>query len=51
LATTRALCPPDSLGDQFVQYLNEAAIYSFRDNMLLLDLPADTGTMSFEPAD
>jgi heat shock protein HslJ len=50
LATTKALCPPESLSDQFVQYLNEAAVYSFQDNRLLLDLPADSGTMSFEPA-
>jgi hypothetical protein len=39
------------LSDQFVQYLNEAAVYSFHDNKLLLDLPADSGTMSFERAD
>jgi heat shock protein HslJ len=51
LATTKALCPPNSLSDQFVQYLNEAAVYSFHDNKLLLDLPADSGTMSFERAD
>jgi heat shock protein HslJ len=51
LATTKALCPPGSLGDQFVQYLNQAAIYSFQDNRLLLDLPADSGTMIFEAAD
>jgi heat shock protein HslJ len=50
MAMTRAMCPPDSLSDQFVQYLNEAAIYFFQDGNLYLDLPADSGTMTFSAA-
>ena len=50
LAMTRAMCPPESLSDQFVQYLNEAAIYFFEGEELFLDLPADSGTMRFAPA-
>ncbi len=45
LAMTLAACPPDSLGDEFVQGLNTAAIYSFDGDTLLLDLPMDSGTM------
>jgi para-nitrobenzyl esterase len=50
LAMTRAMCPPESLSDQFVQNLNEAAIYFFEGEDLFLDLPADSGTMRFAPA-
>ncbi len=50
MAMTMAMCPPDSLSDQFVQYLNEAAIYFFEGKNLYLDLPADSGTMTFAPA-
>lgn len=50
MAMTRAMCPPESLSDQFIQYLNEAAIYFFQDGNLYLDLPADSGTMTFSPA-
>jgi heat shock protein HslJ len=45
LAMTRAMCPPDSLSEQFVQVLNGAAVYTFQDGVLLLDLPADAGTL------
>ncbi len=50
MAMTRAMCPPESLSDKFVQYLNEAVIYFFDGENLYLDLPADSGTMSFVPA-
>jgi heat shock protein HslJ len=51
LAMTRALCMPDSLSDDFVNYLGEAAIYFFEETNLFLDLPADSGTMMFAPAE
>jgi heat shock protein HslJ len=50
MAMTMAMCPPGSLSDQFVQYLNEAAIYFYDGENLGLDLPADSGTMLFSPA-
>lgn len=50
MAMTMAMCPPESLSDQFVQYLNQAAIYFFEGENLYLDLPADSGTMTFAPA-
>ena len=33
--------------DQFVEYLNAAAVYSFIEGDLLLDLPVDSGTLRF----
>jgi len=44
---TRAMCPPDSLSDQFVKLLNEAEGYSFKDGGLVIALKADSGSMSF----
>jgi len=49
MAMTMAMCPPGSLSDQFVQYLNEAAIYFYEGENLGLDLPVDSGTMHFSP--
>ena len=46
-AMTLALCAPESLSDQFVQYLNDVAVSSFDEGDLLLDLMADAGTMRF----
>ncbi len=45
--STRAACPPGSLGDQFVANLSAAAIYFFQDGNLFIDLMADGGTMQF----
>ena len=45
--TTLVLCPPGSLGDQFVKDLNAAAIYFFQDQNLFIDLMFDSGTMRF----
>jgi uncharacterized lipoprotein YbaY len=45
---TAAACAPESLSDQFLQYLGEVAVYSFdEDGILILDLAVDTGTMTF----
>ncbi|MFL7837987.1 MAG: YbaY family lipoprotein [Candidatus Promineifilaceae bacterium] len=49
---TLAACDPESLSDQFLQYLGEAALYSYtEEGALLLDLPADAGTMTFAAGD
>lgn len=49
LATTRALCPPESLSDRFVQDLQFARIFFFQEGNLYMDLMADGGTMQFVP--
>jgi heat shock protein HslJ len=49
-AMTMALCPPESYSDQFVEYLNAVAVYSFIEGDLLLDLPIDSGTLRFQAA-
>lgn len=46
--STLVACPPASLGDDFVRYLSQAVIYSFTDDgKLLLELPVDSGTLTF----
>lgn len=45
--TTRAMCPPDALDQDFIKDLNAAKIYFFKDANLYLDLQYDTGTMVF----
>jgi heat shock protein HslJ len=49
MAMTRALCAPGSFSDQFVEALNNAAIYFFQNSNLLMDLPMDSGTITFAP--
>ena len=49
-ALTRAACPPGSISDEFVQGLNNSAIYFFQDGKLFMDIQYDTGTMRFRPA-
>ena len=43
--TTRAICPPESLEEEFLGNLAAAAIYFVRDGILYFDLKFDTGTM------
>ncbi|MBK7919984.1 MAG: META domain-containing protein [Chloroflexi bacterium] len=45
--TTLAACPEDSLGDQFVANLSNAAIYFFQDGDLFMDMAFDSGTLRF----
>lgn len=46
--TTLVACPEESLGNDFTSYLAEVVIYSFtEDGQLLLELPADSGTLTF----
>ncbi len=46
-ATTLVACPPDSLADQYLQYLSFARIFFFDGDDMLFDLMADGGTMRF----
>lgn len=48
--STMAMCPPDSLSDQFLAGLSGAIIYFFQDANLYIDLKFDIGTMQFAPA-
>jgi heat shock protein HslJ len=48
---TRAMCPPGSLSDQFVQRLNAAAVWFMDGEDLFIDLFADSGTMRFATAE
>jgi D-alanyl-D-alanine carboxypeptidase len=50
-SSTLAACPGDSRSDQFLSYLPNAAIYSFQDGNLLIDLFADGGTLKFSVSD
>lgn len=50
-ASTLAACPEESRSDQLLSYLPNAAIYSFQDGNLLIDLFADGGTLTFSPFD
>ncbi|RIK21367.1 MAG: hypothetical protein DCC51_06325 [Anaerolineae bacterium] len=47
LAITAAACPPGSLGDSFVEYLNQAGSYAVNSGILTIELMADGGTMTF----
>ncbi len=50
-ATTLAACPPDSLGDSFIEYLNQAGPFEVDEaGTLIIQLMADGGTMTFLPA-
>ena len=45
---TLAACPPESLSDQYLQYLGSAASYSIEGDNLTIEL-ADGGTLLFAP--
>ncbi len=48
-AMTRAQCPDGSQGDEFVRYLDGAAVWFMDGDNLFIDLFADSGTMKFAP--
>lgn len=46
--STRVMCPPESLGNDFTRYLSQVAVYSFTDEgNLLLEAMADSGSLLF----
>ena len=49
-AMTRAQCPDGSQSDDFVRYLDGAAVWFMDGDNLFIDLFADSGTMKFAPA-
>jgi heat shock protein HslJ len=48
--STLAACPADSLDQQFLAGLENAAIFFYEGDNLLMDMAADSGTMRFAPA-
>lgn len=44
---TLAMCPPESLSDQYIKYLGEVVSYVFDGGSLALALRYDTGIMTF----
>lgn len=51
LATTKALCPPPTLGDRLARDLGDVRSYLLRDGRLHLSLMADAGILVWEPAE
>ena len=49
MGMTKAACPPGSLSDQYLEYLNNVVSYVFRDGNLYLALKFDSGIMEFAP--
>lgn len=49
MATTKALCPPDSLHDTYLSNLSKVRSFVFRDDHLFLATMADGAIMEFEP--
>ena len=43
--TTKAMCPPDSLEQTFIQHLNSSKRFYFIDDNLHVELKGDSGTM------
>lgn len=49
-AVSRAACPPGSISNEFLQGLNDSAIYFLQDGKLFMDIKYGTGTMQFRAA-
>jgi heat shock protein HslJ len=50
IATTRMACPPGSLDARYLRDLQRAAAFFVEGERLFVELPADSGTMRFRPA-
>lgn len=48
LAMTRAMCPPDPIGERLSRDLESITSYRFRDGRLHISLPADAGVYVWE---
>jgi heat shock protein HslJ len=47
--TTLAVCPPDSLSDEYLRLLNDVVSYIFEDGNLFIAIKFDSGIMKFLP--
>ncbi len=50
IASTRAMCPPPSLGDRLARDLGYVRSYRLKDGLLFMSLMADGGILEWEPA-
>lgn len=50
-ASTLVACGPNSIDDEYRSGLQEAVNYFIQDGNLFMDLPVDTGTLRFIPAE
>ena len=48
VAVTRALCPPDSLSDDYLRLLGDVVTFVEKDDVLALNLMMDAGNMLFQ---
>jgi heat shock protein HslJ len=48
---TRAACPAGSRSDEFIQYVGNAASYTFQDGSLFIDLASEAGTLVLAPSE
>ena len=48
MALTMAMCPPESLHDQFLQLLGEVDTFGMRDDKLVFTLKDEAGEMRFQ---
>jgi hypothetical protein len=46
---TLMACPPGSLSDKYIEYLNNVVSHVFEDGNLFLALKFDSGIMKFTP--
>jgi len=51
LRSTRMACPEDSQDAVFMKHLGRVTSWFAKDGMLYLEMPMDSGTMHFEPAE
>ncbi len=51
VAVTRALCPPDSLSDDYLRLLGDVVTFVEKDDVLALNLMMDAGNMLFQLED
>ncbi len=49
MTTTLAACPEGSLGDEYIQLLNDAVAFIREGEQLFIDIKFDTGSMKFLP--
>jgi len=49
IVSTMAACPEGSLGDEFIQLLNDAVAYNREGELLYIDIMMDAGSMKFFP--
>lgn len=49
MVSTLAVCPPESLSEEYIQLLNDSVAYIRQGELLFIDIMMDAGTMKFFP--